>query len=73
MFLKKMFRSITSLNDKIKQNKNGIIFEEPTIMKNVQKNYIAIGKLAKNADIKAEEVFVSYATQRIIGCQCTRS
>lgn len=56
MFLKKMFRSITSLNDKIKKNKSNSTFEDPTSTKNVQKNYIAIGKLAKNADIKAEEV-----------------
>lgn len=60
MFLKKMFRSITSLNDKIIQNKsnNNTVLKKPDgdNVGIVKANYISIGKLAKNADIKAEEV-----------------
>lgn len=54
MFLKKMFKSITSLNNKIKPNNSAL--KDPTSTENVQTNYIVIGKLAKNAKIKAEEV-----------------
>ena len=51
-----MFRSITSLNNKIIQNNNGSVLEKPDNVEIVQTNYISIGKLAKNAKIKAEEV-----------------
>lgn len=53
--LKKMFKSINSLNAKIsKFDTTNII--NPVKEDSIQKNYIAIGKLAKSAKIKAEEV-----------------